>query len=215
MKVAALVAAAVLPALASATVGVDVSSHLTEADFKCLKQPGGHGPVEFAVVRAYTSTGHVDPEAVGTIKSALAAGVKHVDAYLFPDVHGSAAAQVKATHAALSGVRYGMIWYDIERLAWGSSKATNQAFIKELVDTGKELGVHAGIYTNYYNWEDIVGLDYKYPAEKGLPVWYAHYDNSPSFSDFTAFGGWSKPSIKQFAGDVTTCGVDVDFNWYP
>ena len=28
-------------------------------------------------------------------------------------------------------------------------------------------------------------------------LWYAHYDNNPSFSDFSPFGGWSKPAIKQ------------------
>ena len=44
---------------------------------------------------------------------------------------------------------------------------------------------------------------------------YAHYDNSPSFSDFTAFGGWSTPAIKQYMGDKTSCGVGVDYNWYP
>ena len=44
---------------------------------------------------------------------------------------------------------------------------------------------------------------------------YAHYDNLPSFSDFTAFGGWSTPAIKQYMGDKTSCGVGVDYNWYP
>jgi hypothetical protein len=34
---------------------------------------------------------------------------------------------------------------------------------------------------------------------------YAHYDNNPSFSDFKAFGGWSSPHAKQYAGDVTSC----------
>jgi hypothetical protein len=34
---------------------------------------------------------------------------------------------------------------------------------------------------------------------------YAHYDNNPSFSDFSSFGGWSSPHAKQYAGDVTAC----------
>lgn len=45
-------------------------------------------------------------------------------------------------------------------------------------------------------------------------LWYAHYDNNPSFSDFRAFGGWSKPKIKQYAGDRSVCGVGVDLNFY-
>lgn len=97
-----------------------------------------------------------------------------------------------------------MLWYDVENYAWSSSQANNQAFIQAMVDEGLALGVTAGIYTNYYNWQSIVGLDWTYPASKGLPLWYAHYDYSPSFSDFTAFGGWSTPAIKQYIGDATS-----------
>ena len=30
-----------------------------------------------------------------------------------------------------------------------------------------------------------------------MPLWYAHYDNNPSFSDFSPFGGWKEPYAKQ------------------
>lgn len=43
---------------------------------------------------------------------------------------------------------------------------------------------------------------------------YAHYDNNPSFSDFEPFGGWSRPAIKQFAGDKSVCGAGIDENYY-
>lgn len=43
---------------------------------------------------------------------------------------------------------------------------------------------------------------------------YAHYDGSPSFSDFRAFGGWSRPAIKQFEGDKFACGAGIDKNFY-
>jgi hypothetical protein len=146
MKFVAVVAAlGALACPAAATVGVDVSDALSEKDFKCLEEPGGHGPVKFVSVRAYESLGRVDPNAVGTIKAALAAGIKHVDAYLFPDVKGNAASQVAATHEALAGSGYGMLWYDIERLEWSSNLDTNRAFVKELVDAGKQHGIHAGI----------------------------------------------------------------------
>jgi len=46
------------------------------------------------------------------------------------------------------------------------------------------------------------------------PLWYAHYDNNPSFSDFYSFGGWSRPNIKQFQGDVNFCSAGVDLNYY-
>ena len=34
---------------------------------------------------------------------------------------------------------------------------------------------------------------------------YAHYDNNPSFSDFAKFGGWDRPSLKQYDGNKYLC----------
>ena len=84
-----------------------------------------------------------------------------------------------------------------------------------MIDEGNSLGVSAGIYTSYYNWEDIVGLSWNSPSNQGLPLWYAHYDNSQSFSDFKSFGGWSSPMIKQYEGDKSGCGVGIDYDWMP
>ena len=42
---------------------------------------------------------------------------------------------------------------------------------------------------------------------------YAHYDNNPSFSDFSPFGGWSRPSIKQYTGTSSVCGASIDNDW--
>ena len=51
---------------------------------------------------------------------------------------------------------------------------------------------------------------------------YAHYDNDPSFNDYLndprkryQFGGWKKPTMKQYKGDVTECGKQIDKNWRP
>ncbi len=53
-----------------------------------------------------------------------------------------------------------------------------------------------------------------YTGGSGHQLWYAHYDNNPSFSDFRSFGGWNKPAIKQYAGDKSVCGAGVDLNYY-
>ena len=64
-------------------------------------------------------------------------------------------------------------------------------------------------------WQTIFGSLTACPSVASQQLWYAHYDNSPSFSDFAAFGGWTKPNIKQFQGDTTLCGAGVDKNFYP
>ena len=90
------------------------------------------------------------------------AGIKNVDAYLFPCVPcGDGAKQVRDTNDALksAGANYGMLWLDIERFKWNADKSTNQAFIKDMIDEASSLGIKTGIYAGYYSWEEIrIGL---------------------------------------------------------
>lgn len=73
-------------------------------------------------------------------------------------------------------------------------------------------GVTCGVYSSSSQWSAIFGSTSYSPASS-LPLWYAHYDNSATFSDFSAFGGWKTPHAKQYAGDVTQCSIGVDKNW--
>jgi len=166
----------------------------------------------FAITRGFQSTGHVDPTAKDNIDRAHAAGIDTVDVYLFPCVScGDPAGQVKELVAGMAGANYGMIWIDIEIYRWSTDLASNRDFITAMINEGKAEGKKIGIYTSYNNWENIVGISWNGAAD--LPLWYAHYDNSPSFGDFRAFGGWSKPTMKQYAGDATACGASVDLNY--
>jgi len=75
------------------------------------------------------------------------------------------------------------------------------------------LGSHrVGIYSSQYMWNTVIGNGVRGPTE--LPAWYAHYDGNPSFNNFYPFGGWTRPAMKQFAGDVGMCGANVDLNWW-
>ena len=203
---------------ALATVGVDVSELVDESGWKCLQTPGGQGPIEFSIVRVFRSTGHADETGTETIKAAHAAGIKHVDGYMFPCVTcaSSPADQVQAAVAASGEVE--RLWLDIETFDWPSNPKSNEAFVTGLVDACEQMAPACGIYSSAHNWGSIFGSDsttYSYPASKGLPLWYAHYDGKPSFSDFVAFGGWSTPTIKQYLGDKTSCGVGLDYNFMP
>ena len=194
--------------------GVDVSTAVSQTAWKCLQSPGGQGPIKFAVARVYSELGHVDTTGIESLKAARAAGIKYTDGYIFPCVKcGRPADQVTAAHEAC-GTNCGMLWLDIEGSSWGPA-AQNQAFIAAMVDQCTALSVKCGVYANWNSWGQIVGKSWSYPKSKGLPVWYPHYDNSPSFADFQTFGGWSAPNIKQYLGDRTSCGVGVDYNWYP
>eukprot|EP00026_Physarum_polycephalum_P013754 Phypoly_transcript_14193.p1 GENE.Phypoly_transcript_14193~~Phypoly_transcript_14193.p1 ORF type:complete len:143 (+),score=20.80 Phypoly_transcript_14193:534-962(+) len=140
----------------------------------------------------------------------------HVDVYLFPCFKcGNPSGQMSTlvSHLKSNNVEYGMIWIDVEGPGtyWGSSTTANANFFSSMVSEGKKLGVSLGVYTSKSQWVPIMG---SYTGGKSYPLWYAHYDGKESFSDFSAFGGWTKPAIKQYAGDATVCSVGVDKNWY-
>ena len=84
-----------------------------------------------------------------------------------------------------------------------------------MVDAALKSGKKVGIYASTHMWGVIMGGADRCTKFMQLPLWYAHYDNVINFSDFTPFGGWTKPEIKQFAGDTTVCGLDVDKNFKP
>ncbi len=199
------------------TTGVDVSQPFATSVWQCMKTNG----VSFAVIRAYCSFGGIDTHAVTGLQNAHAAGIAHIDAYMFPCRGKSGTAQVNEMFSGIPNNLFSMVWLDIETnpstgCSWsGHDAASNCAFIQELVNAVKAKGKSVGIYSSVYMWESIVGSKGACTGVGNVPLWYAHYDNSPSFSDFSAFGGWTKPSIKQYKGDTTLCGAGVDMNWYP
>jgi GH25 family lysozyme M1 (1,4-beta-N-acetylmuramidase) len=117
---------------------------------------------------------------------------------------------------------YETIWIDVETnpspgCSWsGHDAASNCAFLMETANAIKAKGKKVGMYASRYMWGTIFGsYDACGQASVGIPLWYAHYDNNPSFADFTAFAGWKTPNIKQYLGTSTLCGAGVDRNWHP
>jgi len=106
----------------------------------------------------------------------------------------------------------GMLWMDIEGTQyWSSSQTNNVNFIDQLIAEGVKKGISIGVYTSNSQWSPITGGSTKFAK---YPLWYAHYDDWASFGDFKAFGGWSKPNVKQYAGTTSQCSVGVDKNFY-
>merc|ERR1712130_429790 len=119
----------------------------------------------------------------------------NVDVYIFPDTKMSASSLMKTLVNDMknSGVLdKNMIWMDIENTNYWSSSCV-------------------GIYSSSSQWSPIMCDTSKFSNRQ---LWYAHYDGHASFSDFSPFGGWTKPNIKQYAGTTYTCGTAIDKDYY-
>jgi len=84
-------------------------------------------------------------------------------------------------------------------------------FIQSMVNQGKARGVSIGIYSSASQWNPITGGS---TAFTSLPIWYAHYDYNYNFNDWSSFGGWGSPAMKQYAGDQSFCSAGWDKNCY-
>eukprot|EP00981_Chlorochromonas_danica_P000459 scaffold96_cov167-Ochromonas_danica.AAC.66 len=190
----------------STAYGVDISDTLSYSTASCFVSSG----LSFVIPRGYCSYGAVDSSVCTSLNNAANAG---------PTCSKSADTQmselVSYLNANCKSAWSGRVWLDIEGTQyWYSSTTTNQNWYKALVDSCSTYGVRCGVYSSYYQWSDIFGTTY-FSYGSNLPLWYAHYDNNPSFSDFSSFGGWSSPHVKQYAGDTYQCSMGVDKNYAP
>lgn len=216
MNKLALLAVLTLCCSVYCNLGLDLAGAFTNANFQCIKNAG----YTFVILRGYRSPGAIDTNAVQSLTNAKAVGLA-TDIYMFPCRGKSATAQVDEMNSAINANLYGMVWIDVETnpsagCSWSGHDAnSNCQFLTDIINRVKSHGKNVGIYSSTYMWSSIFGAKTACPSVASYALWYAHYDNSPSFSDFAAFGGWTKPAMKQFAGDTTVCGLDVDKNWKP
>eukprot|EP01036_Dinobryon_divergens_P028618 gene28618-37595_t len=198
-----------------AQYGFDVSTTISSSSASCFVSSG----YVFTVPRGYKSSGTVDTQVCTSLKAAYTAGVKVRDVYLFPcpTCSKSAATQMSELLSYLSSncktQWSGRVWLDIEGSSyWTGSTTNNKSWYKALVDSCTSLGVTCGVYASASQWSAIFGST-SYCYGNNLPLWYAHYDNNPSFSDFTTFGCWTSPHAKQYAGTTTVCSMGIDKNY--
>ncbi len=228
-RVFATLALGTLAAVSASFLGVDVSQPVSAKAAVCMQKGG----VSYGVVRAWHSIDTFDTAAPGTLAAWAAAGIQG-DVYLFPCSFVDPVAQVKGMLGNLTavGARFGRVWLDIESnadpaCAWRSDKKANCAWLQTLVAAVNATGVPLGIYTSIHEYELLMS-----DTAEGCqlctgklcpPLWYPHYETppQPNFSDFSPFGGWTAPTVKQFDDKAGApplppdCGVGVDANWAP
>ncbi|KAH3756076.1 glycoside hydrolase family 25 protein [Pelomyxa schiedti] len=212
--------------LSLATSGFDHSYYqgaVNTSSYECLFS-GGY---RYAIMQAQTGhppgTGHYNPYIGENYHNAVSAGIYPVDVYIFPDYGLDPAGQVNSTITSLfeDDVLYhdNMIWMDVEGTEyWIGTCDENIQFLHTVISTAEAmysdcgLKYCIGIYSSASQWSPIMCDTTEFSS---YPIWYAHYDNNPSFSDWKNFGGWTSPVMKQITGTTDLCGTQIDNDYRP
>ena len=206
----------------SLTHGVDLSYYEgspAQSVFDCFKRNGQ----EFTVLQIWRGGYGINQYFTSNWQKSKAAGIKYVDAYAFfcNNCRDNTPANIcSSIKKSLPSGFDGMLWLDVEDCTncWTGTPAVRLAYVHSVAAACAAQGFKLGVYSGKGSWGQVFGSHTfdAGPVLKALPLWYAHYDNDPSLSDWSnvKFGGWTKPTIKQYAGDVPYCGVNSDLNVY-
>jgi hypothetical protein len=195
------------------TYGIDVNSPVSASQWTCLTEAGAR----FVVARAYRNSynGIPDPDCPANVAGAWAAGVEFVDVYHFPVINNKTPggqAKEDLDYLAAHNVRFGRMWLDVEGNrtsgSWHADPQFNVQFIQSFVATVQAAGVVAGIYCGTEGWADITGNTTQLAA---IPLWWSSHGKP-----FATFGGWTAPTLVQYAYDTSKCGLVYDSDYvYP
>ncbi|WKX95977.1 hypothetical protein Q1695_012438 [Nippostrongylus brasiliensis] len=205
--------------LLTTAYAVDLSVPVTVAGFQCIK----NNYYSVAFIRAYAPTGSgiVDAYACANIQNANSAGVG-TEVYMTPQPSSSktGATQFDEMYNNLrnSNINVRSIWVQVTSpVNWYASSTTNINFLNSILSRASQYGLSVGIYTNSYEWSQITGG----ATITNAQLWYWNTNGagvaneSPAnYNDFRSFGGWSSPSVKQFAQVESVCGLTVNRDIY-
>ncbi|WKY06600.1 hypothetical protein Q1695_006633 [Nippostrongylus brasiliensis] len=162
-------------------------------------------------------SGVADPHACDNIRNALSAGVI-ISGYMTPEPNSvkTGAEQFDEMYTNLKNNQIYLrnIWIQVTSpINWSANTTVNINFVNSILFRAEQNGINTGIFTNFYDWSQIMGS----AAVSNASLWYWNTygagesnETPPIFEDFRPFGGWTQPTIKQFAQVETVCGAIVN-----
>ncbi|KAI8138492.1 glycoside hydrolase superfamily [Fennellomyces sp. T-0311] len=202
--------------LVQAKLAIDTFDLQPDASFECAHNQGYEG----AAIGCYEE-GESLSHCPRNYFQARSRGFKDVDLSLRPCAHRackSPEAQVTefTTFANRNKMGYRYLWLHVEDGNWwspGGNRRTLEDF-KAALDAASETTLWKwGIKTSQAEWKMITGST-DWVLDGNVPLWYSNYDGSPSFEDFTPFGGWTTPFSKQYAKDSSFCDATFSESYY-
>uniref|UniRef100_A0A914DYY3 Uncharacterized protein n=1 Tax=Acrobeloides nanus TaxID=290746 RepID=A0A914DYY3_9BILA len=107
-------------------------------------------------------------------------------------------------------------WINIDRtLSWSADKMKNRQFLTDFINTFFDLNGFVGIMTSSNSWSSIFGANFTVIDKAPFLLWVNWNGKKDLTTGFTQFGGWMKPNIHEYAGNVisNSCipGIGVNY----
>uniref|UniRef100_A0A914Z657 Lysozyme n=1 Tax=Panagrolaimus superbus TaxID=310955 RepID=A0A914Z657_9BILA len=206
-------------AKAAYNFAVDITAYGSASTFQCLYQQGYNA----VFIQAYSpaSGGSINPNLIQNLNNAAASRLGN-EIYVTPATGKSGSTQFDTVFNKLknSGINVRSIWLQVTSpINWSNNVQTNANLIQSFVSRANSNGISAGIYTNWYDWQQITGA---YTGFQSSRLWYwnalgqgPNAESAATFDDYRPFGGWNSPAVKQFALNEALCGLTLNRDVYP
>lgn len=179
----------------------------TPAQLDCLKKRG----VRMAIIGTRGNReAHFRAQVIACQDAGLA-----VETYIYLYFAEDAQLQTLDALKKMAGLGIRRVWMDVEGVPQGQGKTiASLADVEQLL---RQAGYDVGIYTSQSKWPAHTGNTTLF---KHLALWDAHW-RYPSGDArgiaqappaFVPYGGWVKPAIVQYVGDVRYCDLNLDLN---
>uniref|UniRef100_A0AC34FN65 Lysozyme n=1 Tax=Panagrolaimus sp. ES5 TaxID=591445 RepID=A0AC34FN65_9BILA len=209
-----------LSAKAAYNFAVDFAVSASLSTLQCLYQQGYNSV--FIQVYGPANGGSVNSAGCQAVINSYSANLG-TEIYITPATSGKTGQQQfdEAFNAMKSaGINVRSVWLQVTSpINWPNNLQTNVNLIQSFINRATSYGISAGIYTNWYDWQQITGA---YTGFQSSRLWYwnslgqgQNAEAGATFDDYRTFGGWSSPAVKQFALNENLCGLTLNRDVYP
>ncbi|KAI6179232.1 hypothetical protein M3Y98_00588200 [Aphelenchoides besseyi] len=200
--------------------GVDVVSSVSQTTFQCLSRQG----YSLAFLRIYSPSngGQADSTGINNIYAANAAKLLY-EVFVTPSPTSSKTGATQFSeaynYATSQGLQLNRVWLQVTSpISWYQTQSYNTQFIQSFISSANNYGIQTGIYTNWYDWQQITGSTVSVSPPY---LWYwnangvgASAESSRDASDFYSFGPFRSANVKQFGLSETVCSTYVNVNLF-
>uniref|UniRef100_A0A0N5BT77 Glycoside hydrolase n=1 Tax=Strongyloides papillosus TaxID=174720 RepID=A0A0N5BT77_STREA len=186
---------------------IDVKGSFSVSQFRCIKL--SNYSAIFTQIYSPINGGSVDIYGSKNVVFANQVGLG-TEAYINPSPQSIKRSYIQFDEAynqlISAGIKVRTIWLKVTKpLLWKQNSSYNVDFIKGMITRARSRGVTLGIFTNWYDWDQITGSTTTF-QQYNLPLWYwdvygfgSGAESPANFDDFRSFGSFSYIKAKEYA----------------